>query len=94
MSLIAERPEIEAVDVNSSAWESKGDVILDFAVQGVMLQDQKIELTNNFTDNALDYDWMPIRGPFLSLGSQNGDDSYLVITEEQKVPTQQCAKMA
>ncbi|SMY31658.1 ATP-dependent RecD-like DNA helicase [Photobacterium malacitanum] len=70
LSLIAERPELESVDVSSSAWESKGDVILDFALQGAMLQDQKLELTTHFVDNALDYDWIPIRSPFLTIGSK------------------------
>ena len=70
LSLIADRPELESVDVSSSAWDSKGDVILDFALQGVMLQDQKLELTTHFFDNALDYDWMPIRGPFFTAGSK------------------------
>ncbi|WP_139685829.1 DUF3320 domain-containing protein [Vibrio tasmaniensis] len=70
LSLIADRPELESVDANSSAWESKGDVILDFALQGATLQDQKSELSTHFVDNALDYDWIPIRGSLLTTGQK------------------------
>ncbi|MBF4291576.1 hypothetical protein, partial [Vibrio anguillarum] len=62
LSLIADRPELESVDANSSAWESKGDAILEFALQGATLQEKKAELSEFFVDNALDYDWSPIRG--------------------------------
>ncbi|MCJ0803582.1 DUF3320 domain-containing protein [Vibrio vulnificus] len=68
LSLIADRPELESVDANSSAWESKGDAILEFALQGATLQEQKAELSEFFVDNALDYDWTPIRGSLLTTG--------------------------
>ncbi|WP_031792303.1 AAA domain-containing protein, partial [Vibrio parahaemolyticus] len=68
LSLIADRPELESVDANSSAWESKGDAILEFALQGATLQDQKAELSDYFVDSALDYDWMPVRGSLLTTG--------------------------
>ncbi len=70
LSFIVDRPDLESLDVNSSAWESKGDVILDFARQGVRLQDQQLALSEHFVDNALDYDWMPIRGLLLTTGQK------------------------
>ncbi|PMG64365.1 DUF3320 domain-containing protein [Vibrio lentus] len=70
LSLIADRPELESVDGNAPAWESKGDTILDFALQGATLQDQKSELSEHFVDIALDYDWTPIRGSLLTTGQK------------------------
>jgi very-short-patch-repair endonuclease/DNA polymerase III delta prime subunit len=70
LCLIADRPELESVDSNSSAWESKGDAIFDFALQGATLQDQKAELSEHFVDSALDYDWMSVRGSLLTTGQK------------------------
>lgn len=62
LRLIAEKPVMTGIKVDSAAWESKEEQILDFANQGFTLQQQKSNLLAHFMDPAFNSDWMQLRG--------------------------------
>jgi len=70
LKLIVERPEFEGVNVEQGIWQKKGESILDFAMQGITLQEQKLKLSQCFIDDALDYDWVAVRGSLISSGQK------------------------
>jgi very-short-patch-repair endonuclease len=70
LKVIAERPEFEGVNIDPKMWQKKGDSILDFAMQGITLQEQKSQLSEHFIDAALDYDWLAVRGSLISTGQK------------------------
>ncbi|MGR6859757.1 DUF3320 domain-containing protein [Aliivibrio salmonicida] len=70
LRLIAEKPVMKGIKVDSAAWESKEGQILDFANQGFTLQQQKSNLLTHFMEPAFSSDWMQLRGVLTTTGTK------------------------
>lgn len=70
LNLVASRPEFDGVDTEQEVWQKKGDSILEFATQGITLQEQKTQLLSHFIEPAIDHDWLAIRGVLMTTGQK------------------------
>ncbi|PMH46123.1 hypothetical protein BCU68_08600 [Vibrio sp. 10N.286.49.B3] len=70
LKFIADRPDFSNIGLDKEVWEHQGSHILDFAQQGIALQEQKATLSQHFMDAGLDYDWLSIRGILINSGQK------------------------
>lgn len=70
LRLLAGKPQINGLNVDASTWQEKGDGIVQFATQGIELQNSKAQLNSQFLEQALEFDWVATRGVLANTGKK------------------------
>ncbi|MEZ9525334.1 DUF3320 domain-containing protein [Enterovibrio norvegicus] len=70
LRLVSEKPVMAGLNLDDTTWKSKEGKILDFAKQGISLQQKKAVINERFMPAAFEGDWMHVRGVLTTTGSK------------------------